>query len=76
MSSYDMKKIVLLSRKSFLAKIQTHIAKIEINKKNEAKISLATPETAVSPGQACVFYCKDEIGTRLLGGGWIHSTNE
>ena len=27
-----MKKIVLLSRKSFLAKIQTHIAKIEINK--------------------------------------------
>ena len=27
-----MKKIVLLSRKSFLAKIQTHIAEIEINK--------------------------------------------
>ena len=50
-------------------------AKIEINKKNGAKISLAIPETAVSPGQACVFYCKDEIGTRLLGGGWIHSTN-
>jgi tRNA-specific 2-thiouridylase len=50
-------------------------AKIEINNKNGAKISLATPETAVSPGQACVFYCKDEIGTRLLGGGWIHSTN-
>ena len=50
-------------------------AKIEINKKNGAKISLITPETAVSPGQACVFYCKDEIGTRLLGGGWIHSTN-
>ena len=51
------------------------IKKIEINKKNEAKISLVTPETAVSPGQACVFYCKDEIGVRLLGGGWIHSTN-
>ena len=50
-------------------------AKIEINNKNSAKISLGTPETAVSPGQACVFYCKDEIGTRLLGGGWIHSTN-
>ncbi len=32
MSSKDMKKIVILSRKSFLAKIQTHIAKIEINK--------------------------------------------
>ena len=47
----------------------------QINKKNEAKITLAIPETAVSPGQACVFYCKDEIGVRLLGGGWIHSTN-
>ena len=38
-----MKKIVLLSRKSFLAKIQTHIAKIEINKgknkHNDAKFS-------------------------------------
>ena len=50
-------------------------AKIEINKEDEATIYLETPETAVSPGQACVFYCKDEIGTRLLGGGWIHSTN-
>jgi tRNA-specific 2-thiouridylase len=50
-------------------------AKIEINKNNGAKIYLTTPEPAVSPGQACVFYCKDEIGTRLMGGGWIHSTN-
>ena len=50
-------------------------AKIKINEENEATISLASPETAVSPGQACVFYCKDEIGIRLLGGGWIHSTN-
>ena len=50
-------------------------AKIEINKENEATIYLASSETAVSPGQACVFYCKDKIGTRLLGGGWIHSTN-
>ena len=51
-------------------------AKIEINKEDEATIYLEAPETAVSPGQACVFYCKDEIGTRLLGGGWIHSTND
>ncbi len=50
-------------------------AKIEINKEDEATIYLETPEIAVSPGQACVFYSKDEIGTRLLGGGWIHSTN-
>ncbi len=50
-------------------------AKIEINEEDAATIYLASPEAAVSPGQACVFYCKDAIGTRLLGGGWIHSTN-
>ena len=50
-------------------------AKIEIDEQNRATISLASPEIAISPGQACVFYCKDKIGTRLLGGGWIHSTN-
>ena len=49
-------------------------AKIEINKKNEAKISLATPETAVSPGKVCVFYSKDEVGDKVLGGGWIDKT--
>ena len=33
-------------------------AKIEINKEDRAIISLASPETAVSPGQACVFIVK------------------
>ena len=47
------------------------MAKIEIKEDVGATITLASPESAVSPGQACVFYCKDEIGTRLLGGGWI-----
>ncbi|MGE0747029.1 MAG: tRNA 2-thiouridine(34) synthase MnmA [Rhodospirillales bacterium] len=32
-----------------------------------ATVVLQTPEPAVSPGQACVFY----DGTRVLGGGWI-----
>ena len=32
-----------------------------------AEGGLDTPERAVAPGQACVFYDKD----RLLGGGWI-----
>ena len=31
-------------------------------------------ETGISPGQACVFYSKDEIGDKVLGGGWIHKT--
>lgn len=32
-----------------------------------ARVVLDTPERAVAPGQACVFYDND----RLLGGGWI-----
>lgn len=34
---------------------------------DSAEITLVTPETAVTPGQACVFY----EGERVLGGGWI-----
>ena len=50
-------------------------SKIEIQSDNKAIVNLSKPENAVSPGQACVFYTKDEYGTRLLGGGWIQSTN-
>lgn len=32
-----------------------------------AEVELLSPEEAVAPGQACVFY----KGTRVLGGGWI-----
>ena len=28
----------------------------------------------ISPGQACVFYSKNNLGERLLGGGWIDKT--
>jgi tRNA-specific 2-thiouridylase len=34
-----------------------------------AVVELLSPEEAVAPGQACVFY--EENGTRVLGGGWI-----
>jgi tRNA-uridine 2-sulfurtransferase len=34
-----------------------------------AEVELLSPEEAVAPGQACVFYERD--GTRVLGGGWI-----
>ena len=43
--------------------------------KNSALVILKKPETAVSPGQACVFYSEDNNGIRLLGGGWIESAN-
>ena len=49
--------------------------KIQKNDDREAVIILDQPENAVSPGQACVFYAEDNNGIRLLGGGWIDSTN-
>jgi len=32
---------------------------------------LEISEDGISPGQACVFYKKDELGYKVLGGGWI-----
>jgi tRNA-specific 2-thiouridylase len=37
-------------------------------------VDLTEGEDGVSPGQACVLYAADERGERLLGGGWIKST--
>ena len=45
-------------------------AKININQES-AEVDLETPEDGISPGQACVFYKKDELGYKVLGGGWI-----
>ena len=41
---------------------------------NNAKVKILDSETGISPGQACVFYLKDEFGDKMLGGGWIHKT--
>ena len=48
-------------------------AKIEI-KNNSAEVDILEKETGISPGQACVFYSKDDVGDKVLGGGWIHKT--
>jgi len=45
-------------------------AKVNI-KNNSASVNIVDGEAGISPGQACVFYSKDEIGDKLLGGGWI-----
>ena len=37
-----------------------------------ADVKILDKETGISPGQACVFYSKDDIGDKVLGGGWIH----
>jgi len=38
------------------------------------EVNLEEDELGVSPGQACVFYSKNEIGDKVLGGGWITKT--
>jgi len=39
-----------------------------------ANVEILDKETGISPGQACVFYSKDSVGDKVLGGGWIHNT--
>ncbi len=41
---------------------------------NIVKVKLDKKESGVSPGQACVFYLKDSVGDKVLGGGWIESS--
>ena len=36
-------------------------------------VELLEDEYGISPGQACVFYKKDNNGDKVLGGGWITS---
>ncbi|NCU62137.1 MAG: tRNA-specific 2-thiouridylase [Candidatus Fonsibacter ubiquis] len=41
---------------------------------NTSMVSFEKSEYGVSPGQACVFYKPDQLGVRVLGGGWIRAT--
>ena len=45
-------------------------AKIELYN-NVAQVNLLEDEYGISPGQACVFYAKNNYGYKVLGGGWI-----
>ena len=46
-------------------------AKINLNNNKSANVSLLQNEYGISPGQACVFYSKNNYGYKVLGGGWI-----
>ena len=48
-------------------------AKINISE-TSADVEILDNETGISPGQACVFYSKNDLGDKVLGGGWIHKT--
>jgi tRNA-specific 2-thiouridylase len=45
-------------------------AKIAINE-TLANVNLLEEEHGIAPGQACVFYSKNNLGYKILGGGWI-----
>ena len=45
-------------------------AKINI-KDTSANVNLLEDELGIAPGQACVFYAKNDLGYKVLGGGWI-----
>ncbi len=48
-------------------------AKVNLNDTG-AEVNLDELETGISPGQACVFYSKNQFGDKVLGGGWIVKT--
>ncbi len=48
-------------------------AKVHLRNEN-ASVDILEDEKGISPGQACVFYLKDDFGERVLGGGWIDKT--
>ena len=48
-------------------------AKVKIDK-NKGIVKILQDEKGISPGQACVFYLKDDLGEQVLGGGWIEKT--
>jgi len=48
-------------------------AKVVIKNK-ESEVFLKENEMGISPGQACVFYSKNNRGDKVLGGGWIFKT--
>ena len=46
-------------------------AKVNLKSNKIAHVNLIKSEDGISPGQACVFYNKDQFGYKVLGGGWI-----
>ena len=44
------------------------------SKTQAVTVELVGGEHGIAPGQACVFYDHEDIGARLLGGGWITAT--
>ena len=72
---------ILASKKEFEKTIEIKVRstgrllKSKVNfKNNYVEVEILENETGISPGQACVFYLKDDVGDKVLGGGWIDKT--
>ena len=72
---------ILASKKEFEKTIDIKVRstgrllKSKVNfKNNYVEVEILENETGISPGQACVFYLKDDVGDKVLGGGWIDKT--
>ena len=66
-----------LQKNGLLIKVRStgRLIKSSINfSKKFTEVNLKEIETGISPGQACVFYSKNNFGEKMLGGGWIAET--
>ena len=61
-------------QKDLFVKVRStgRLIKAKINIDNTtANVNLLEEEHGIAPGQACVFYSKNNKGYKVLGGGWI-----
>ena len=65
---FEFKKEIFVKVRSTGQLLQ---ANIDLQNDNKAEVDLKVSEDGISPGQACVFYKKDDLGYKVLGGGWI-----
>tara|TARA_Y100000816_G_scaffold64334_1_gene42599 strand:- start:998 stop:2116 length:1119 start_codon:yes stop_codon:yes gene_type:complete len=78
-SEIILKDLNLLSdkqifKKNIFVKVRStgRLLESKLNLENgKARLKLLEYEYGISPGQACVFYSKDDNGDKVLGGGWI-----
>ena len=69
-SAEDFKDFILIKVRS-----TGRLLKAKINfTGNQGVVEILEKESGIAPGQACVFYSKDSVGDKVLGGGWIHKT--
>ena len=69
-NSKDFKNEILIKLRSTGKLLKANV-KIDTS---SAEVNIIDGESGISPGQACVFYLKDDTGDKVLGGGWIDKT--